>query len=170
MRGPLGPVTLIVAALASAYTAFLFGQAKGRVLWLQRGLAVHLLFQALIAGAAGLALFAPLLPLGDTGASWLRALFALGLLGHLVFSLLQGSLAPRGRRREYEAAARLLSEGPYARQHHRIGLAVGVAAPLLLLAPIAISLLLLPAGIAALCGLFASEDAYVRAGQALPIS
>ena len=167
---PWAIVTSVFAAGSAAYTGFLFAQAKGRVLWMQRGLALHLLLQAILAGGAGMALFAPLLGLGEAGSTWLRALFAVGLIGHLAFSLLSPSLAPRGRTEEYQAASRLLTKGPYARQHHRVGLVIGVAVPLLALAPVSVSLLLVPAGVAALCGLFASEDAYVRAGQALPIS
>ena len=42
----------IAAVLAAIYTGFLFGQAKGRDLWLSPALPVHLLVQTLVAGAA----------------------------------------------------------------------------------------------------------------------
>lgn len=40
------------AVLASGYTAFLFAQCRGRDLWLEKGLFIHLILQALLAGAA----------------------------------------------------------------------------------------------------------------------
>lgn len=50
--GLLTPLTLLLAAATAVYTAFLFGQAKGRDLWQSPLLAPHLLVQALTAGAA----------------------------------------------------------------------------------------------------------------------
>ncbi|MEX2556979.1 MAG: 4Fe-4S dicluster domain-containing protein, partial [Actinomycetota bacterium] len=47
-----------VAAMVAAYTAFLFGQAKGRDLWLSPMLAVVLVAQAAAAGAAALGIVA----------------------------------------------------------------------------------------------------------------
>jgi Fe-S-cluster-containing dehydrogenase component/formate-dependent nitrite reductase membrane component NrfD len=43
---------LPLAVMASGYTAFLFAQCRGRDLWLEKGLFVHLILQALLAGAA----------------------------------------------------------------------------------------------------------------------
>lgn len=43
---------LPLAALASGYTAFLFHQCRGRDLWLERGLFLHLVAQAALMGAA----------------------------------------------------------------------------------------------------------------------
>jgi Fe-S-cluster-containing dehydrogenase component len=45
-------LTLLLAAFTAVYTAFLFGQAKGRDLWQSPLLAPHLVVQALVAGAA----------------------------------------------------------------------------------------------------------------------
>ncbi|GIX48864.1 MAG: hypothetical protein KatS3mg131_3075 [Candidatus Tectimicrobiota bacterium] len=42
----------LLAILAAIYTGFLFGQAKGRDFWLSPALPLHLLVQALLAGAA----------------------------------------------------------------------------------------------------------------------
>jgi Fe-S-cluster-containing dehydrogenase component/formate-dependent nitrite reductase membrane component NrfD len=57
--------TLLAAAGTAVYTAFLFGQSKGRDYWQSSLLAPHLIVQALCAGAA---LFAP---------DWLRLLLPL---------------------------------------------------------------------------------------------
>jgi hypothetical protein len=48
-------LTVLAAAATAVYTAFLFGQSKGRDLWQSALLAPHLIVQALVAGAALLA-------------------------------------------------------------------------------------------------------------------
>ena len=164
--------TALGAALTAGYTGFLFGQAKGRVLWMQQGLWLHLILQAMVAGGAGLlivrAFDASLTgPTAATAASW--ALFV-GLVGHGLFALLESRLAPAGREREYHRVSALLTRGPFARAHW-IGLGLSVLLPL-------IALFLLPAsaavavlvGVGALLGLWLGEDAFVRAGQATAIS
>ena len=55
IRLPLMLVGSVLAALTAMYTAWLFGQAEGRDLWQSPLLPVHLLVQALMAGAATLA-------------------------------------------------------------------------------------------------------------------
>ncbi len=162
--GALGWTLLVLGTVlggwTAAYTGWLFGQAKGRVLWMKRGLWAHLAFQALLAGAATAALC-------GVGGVLLKAIFVLALLGHGAFALFEGRLAPAGREAEYARAARLVSHGPYAILHHYVGLIVGVALPLVLMF---IPFLAPPAGLLALIGLAVEEDITVRAGQALPIS
>src|SRR5262249_4649454 len=48
--------TVVLGFLAASYTAFLFGQCEGRDLWQTPLLAPHLIVQALLCGAAVLAL------------------------------------------------------------------------------------------------------------------
>ena len=166
--------TAIGAAATAGYTGLLFGQAKGRVLWMQRGLWAHLILQAIVAGGACLLIVRSLSATGLSGldgglltASW--ALF-FGLCGHGLFSLLEARLAPAGREREYHRVSKLLTRGPFANMHW-LGLGLGVLLPLvglfLLPASAALSVLI---GCAALVGVWLSEEAFVRAGQALPIS
>jgi ferredoxin len=173
LTGPFRPVvlamTLLLAAATAGYSAFLFGQAKGRVLWMRRGLFLHLLFHAMSAGAAAWIL---LLRPADllAPAAWLAA----GLLGALASTWLEGRAAPAGRGAEYARAHRLLTEGPFARRR-RLGLLGGTLLPLVLLAaaglaPGAALPLALAASALALLGVWNEEDVFVRAGQALPIS
>jgi hypothetical protein len=90
-----------------------------------------------------------------------------------VLILLEGRLAPKKRRREYERAHALVVRGPYARRFWGLAVMAGTLAPLLLLL-----LLPLPAsavttslvGALILVGLWVGEDVLVRAGQALSIS
>jgi Fe-S-cluster-containing dehydrogenase component len=168
--GGLG-ATAAAAALAAGYTAFLFGQAKGRVLWMQRGLFWHLLVQAYLAGLALAILVRPWFGWGDDVLAMLAAQLTAALVVHVGFDALAPLLSPRGRREEYRRAVALWKRGPLARRHRlALGLALAAVALLLPLDP-ALASWLAPAGAGlALLALLAAEDTFVRAGQALPIS
>jgi Fe-S-cluster-containing dehydrogenase component len=139
--------TVLLAAGTAVYTAFLFGQAKGRDLWQSPLLGPHLLVQALTSGAA---LFAP---------SWL--LFLLPLNGLLVAAEVWGHHPTEDARR----AARLIQDD----WRFTSGvLALGHALPLALLwgTPDAWP----PASALALLGLLLWEHLYVQAPQAVPLA
>jgi Fe-S-cluster-containing dehydrogenase component/formate-dependent nitrite reductase membrane component NrfD len=160
------PITLLAAALTAMYTAWLFGQAKGRVLWLRRGLAGHLLVQGWIAGCGLMLLLSPFMGVMGTLAPGL----ALGLIAHLLFTLSEEHLPPKGRAEEFRRAARLVTHGPYARSHWILGVGAGVLVPLALLFLLPATLAQPVAALLVLAGLYSEEDTLVRAGQALPIS
>ena len=137
--------TALLAASSALYTAFLFGQAKGRDLWQSSLLAPHLIVQALLAGAC---LFAP---------AWLR--FLLPLNGLLIAGEIWGRHATEDARR----AAHLIQ----ADLRFTTGvLALGHLVPLAALwswpgsGPLAAGL--------ALGGLFIWEQLYVWAPQQVP--
>ncbi|MBI4615001.1 MAG: 4Fe-4S dicluster domain-containing protein [Planctomycetes bacterium] len=160
--------TGVLAALSAAYSAWLFAQAKGRVLWMRRGLALHLVVQALVAGDALFLVLSPALP--EVPAGVLRWGLASSLALHLALTLLAPRLAPRGREGEYERAERLVSHGPFARAHWVFGVGAGILLPLAVSIVTSEPWVLAGAGAAALAGLFVEEDILVRAGQALPTS
>jgi Fe-S-cluster-containing dehydrogenase component/formate-dependent nitrite reductase membrane component NrfD len=170
-------VTVLLAVLAAGYTGWLFAQAKGRVLWMRRGLTAHLVVQSLVAGGALLTLLVPFFERPETIIHFVapptspgRLVLVLGLLAHLVFTLLEPRLAPARREAEYARAMRLVKAGPYASTNRRIVIVLGIAVPLgllvLPLAPVAWA----AAGVLALVGLWFADDILVRAGQAPAIS
>ncbi|MED5330128.1 MAG: 4Fe-4S dicluster domain-containing protein [Planctomycetota bacterium] len=160
----LSLATGVAAILSAAYTAWLFKQAKGRVLWMRRGLSLHLIAQAIIAGAA--ALFCLFAVLGESPPSGLKFLLLTGLAVHLGLTLLEPALGPKGRTEEYKRASSLVTHGPYARTHWLGGIFMGIALPAVLL----ISDMTVFAAFFSLLGLWIEEDLFIRAGQALPIS
>jgi len=163
--------TAVVAGLSAVYTAWLFGQAKGRALWLKRGLWVSLLAHAGIAGAATLMILHPLFGLQGWPVESVERLLTLSLVVHGALTLSEGRLAPAGRRVEYERAVRLITDGPYALRHIWVGLGLGVVMPLVLLIGFDDSpTMWWIAAAGALVGLWVEEDTFVRAGQAIPIS
>jgi formate-dependent nitrite reductase membrane component NrfD len=138
-------LTILAAAATAVYTAFLFGQSKGRDLWQSSQLGPHLVVQALVAGAG---LFAP---------GWL--VWLLPVNGLLVAGEVYGRHGTEDARR----AAHLIQEDP---RFSTGVLALGHLLPLAILwaAPGR-------AGVAsglALVGLFVWEHLYVQAPQRVP--
>ena len=164
-RTALLAVTALFAFLTAAYTGWLFGQAKGRVLWMRRGLAAHLGVQAFLAGAAAVLLCLPALDISGALVRW-TAFAALVL--HATFHLAEEPASPKGREREYRRTIGLMrGSGPLARRKKTTHALTAFAA-LLLLAPW--PGLWSAAGALALLALYLDEDLLVRAGQKLPIS
>ena len=143
---PLAGLTMLLAAGTALYTAFLFGQSKGRDLWQSALLGPHLIVQALTAGAA---LFEPW---------WL--LWLLPVNGLLVAGEVWGHHATEDARR----AARLIQEDV---RFSTGVLAVGHLLPLTLLWA---GQGVLFAGGLTLAGLFFWEHLYVQKPQLIPLA
>jgi Fe-S-cluster-containing dehydrogenase component/formate-dependent nitrite reductase membrane component NrfD len=160
----------VLAALTAAYTGWLFAQARGRVLWMRRGLWLHLIVQALVAGAAFGLVGGPALGLSGVAAPMLRLALLVSVVLHAVFVLTEEHLAPRNRETEYARASMLVTRGPFALRHWALGVGAGVVAPALVLSISGSYVAGASAGLLALAGLWIEEDTLVRAGQSLPIS
>jgi formate-dependent nitrite reductase membrane component NrfD len=163
VRDVLGWAMVPSGALLAAYTALLFGQCEGRDLWQSRLLLPHTLVNAVVAGAGALGI-ATLF--GAEGAGTLRwALVAGGAASVALIALdTWGSHATE----QAERAARNLRRDRFARRF-LAGLAGLLAGALLPLAG-GDPALLAAAGALALIGLWLYEDAWVRAGQSVPLS
>jgi formate-dependent nitrite reductase membrane component NrfD len=161
----------IAAVLAAIYTGFLFAQAKGRDLWLSPALPVHLLVQALLAGAASLAIVGVVVASNSFTRIFLHDVLLWSLLANL-FIILVGELwMPHGTR-DAARAARLILRGPYRRPFWGVVVGLGHVLPVVLLvlvpgAPLGVTCL---AGIGALVGLLVFELLWLIAGQAMPLS
>lgn len=161
----------LAAVLAAIYTGFLFGQAKGRDLWLSPALPVHLLVQALLAGAASLAIVGIVVGSNSATKSMLHDVLLWSLAANL-FIILVGELwMPHGTQ-DAAGAARMILRGAYARPFWGVVVVLGHLVPLVLLALIpgaAIAFTFL-AGLFALAGLLVFEHIWIVAGQAMPLS
>ena len=162
--------TTALAALATAvYTAWLFAQAKGRVLWMRRGLALELAIHAALAGSAAWTLL--ILAWGDSGHAKLGVLRVLAMAftaGQLVLQWAGPKMAPEKREEEYARVYRLIQAGPFATRHKWTMVAMAVSIPLFAVPglPVAWGF----AAVMILAALALEQDTLVRAGQALPIS
>jgi Fe-S-cluster-containing dehydrogenase component/formate-dependent nitrite reductase membrane component NrfD len=163
------PISLLAAGVAG-YTAFLFGQCDGRDLWQTPLLLPILLAQAVVAGGATFALLdvAMFIPEADT--IQITFLAGVGALALLIATELwsKGNL-------HVELATLEMIKGKYAAQFWFGGILNGIVVPAGLLTFSLASDTTTPwvaafAAVAALFGMFAYEDAFIRAGQSVPLS
>lgn len=171
--GPLQVLTLPVSLLAAGvagYTALLFGQCEGRDLWQTPLLLPILLAQAVVAGGSAFSVLDLFMDIPE--ARTVGIAFLAGIGG---FALLTSTELWSAGSRQAELATVEMTRGVHARQFWFGGILTGIAVPAALLVfalatdtanpwPSAV------AGAAALFGLFAYEDAFVRAGQSAPLS
>ncbi|HEV8142145.1 MAG TPA: 4Fe-4S dicluster domain-containing protein [Methylomirabilota bacterium] len=158
--------TMVLAAGAAGYSAFLFGQAEGRDLWQSPLLLPQLLVAALAAGAAALLVIAVV---AGSDAPSLRALVAtlivaLVLEAGLFFAEFSGAHANV----DVARAARLITRGALSGRFWGGAVAAGIAVPLVLTLFGTPAVLL--GAILALAGLWIYEDVWVKAGQSIPLS
>ena len=163
------PVSLLAAGVAG-YTAFLFGQCEGRDLWQTPLLLPILLAQAVVAGASAFALLDLVMDVPEARTIQIVFLAALGGLALLIVT----ELWSKGSR-TVELATIEMTRGKYASQFWFGGVLNGLLVPAALLTFALATDTTSPwpaacAAAAALFGLFAYEDAYVRAGQSVPLS
>ena len=159
-----------VAGVASAgYSAFLFGQAKGRDLWQSPLLFWHLLVQAVAAGTAVLLIAGSLLDATLDLYILLNKWLAIALL--LSLAMILGEVWGSHRSEEVKRATELLTRGALSKQFWILAIAAGVVLPFALL--IWASEFVwgaIAAAVLALFGLWMYEHLWIKAGQAVPLS
>jgi Fe-S-cluster-containing dehydrogenase component/formate-dependent nitrite reductase membrane component NrfD len=156
--------TVLLAAGAAGYSAFLFGQAEGRDFWQGPLLLPHLLAAALAAGAATL-LIVGIPARGDAPSLNLLVVMlivALLLEGALLFAEYSGAHANV----DVARAARLVTHGGLSRRFWAGAVMAGIALPLLLV----FTPFVLVGAALSLAGLWIYEDLWVKAGQSIPLS
>jgi formate-dependent nitrite reductase membrane component NrfD len=158
--------TVLVGFFAACYTAFLFGQCEGRDLWQTPLLAVHLIVQALMCGAAAMALLPAAIAGSSAGLEVARVGLIAGLISHLVIVGAEFMMPHSTDNAAY--AARLITYGPFKLLFWGGAVFVGGILPLCLLLLLPISLA--SSAVLSLLGLLAFEWCFVMAGQSVPNS
>lgn len=168
IKPALNWLTAITAVLLAMYTAFLFGQAKGRDFWQSPTLALHMLVHALMAGAATFALLALFI---EAPANWLLYLKNM-LFGAIGFNLLiiLFELSTNHPTEDAKYTVAMITKGRYAKLFYGGALLIGNILPVLLLAIGASSALMALAGVAVLIGIYCTEHIWVEAPQRIPLS
>lgn len=165
-------ITMPLAVMTAVYTAFLFAQAKGRDLWQSPALPVHLLVQALLAGAAAIIPVAALMGNLDVISDFAKMIIASSILAHLVLTI-GGEIGTEHSSKAKQRAVDLMVKGPYKNFFWWGNIVFGSVLPLILIflpalhASLAGDLLI--AGLA-LFGLLAYEHCFVMAGQSVRLS
>jgi Fe-S-cluster-containing dehydrogenase component/formate-dependent nitrite reductase membrane component NrfD len=167
LRWPMVPA----GAMLAAYTAFLFNQMEGRDLWQSRLLLPHTVVNAIVAGAGALGIAALVV---DAPAELERALGWSLVLGVAASGLIVGlDIFGTHSTRQAERAAKNLWRDLHAKPFWIGGVIVGLVAPAALAAAFLVAggtALLALAGGLAMVGLWVYEDAWVAAGQSVPLS
>ncbi len=157
-----------LAVGAAIYTAFLFGQAEGRDLWQSALLPIHLIVQAVFAGAGVLLILNAVSPLPADLLALARMAFGVGLVADLLVTFL-GEFGMPHASEVAAKAAHMITHGHYKHYFWTGSLVIGHLVPLVLLwmgAPVLAAI----AGLAALVGLYLYEYAFVMAPQEVPNS
>ena len=160
--------TVILALSTAGYTAFLFGQCEGRDLWQESLLLPVLLAQAVVAGGATYSVLGLFMEVPEASLVLRVFLTALVLNGILIAVDLHGHHSRH--------VTMALAELTHGDQRHRFQtwLVAGLVLPCLLLIVAQFTdsstVIAALAGLSAMVGMFAYEDAYVRAGQSVPLS
>ena len=157
----------------AGYTAFLFGQAEGRDLWQSPMLVWHMVAAAFAAGGgAGLMVAA----VSNVGPS-LERVFAWSMVGGVAALglIALAEITSRHPTRNIAAAVHHMTRGRYAAEWWLGGQALGVAVPVVLGAVFLAgsgggTLIAGLGGLAAIAGIWFADDAFVRAGQSVPLS
>ena len=163
-----GWLTAIVAVVVAIYTAFLFGQAKGRDFWQSPTLAVHMLVHSFMAGAAALALVSGW---SDTSAEWLNYLgvvMAVGIAVNLLTMVVE--LTMTHPTVDSHTVANMITRGRYATKFYVGVVLIGNLLPLALLLLGAGNWALLAASAAVLVGIYFTEQIWVEAPQRIALS
>jgi Fe-S-cluster-containing dehydrogenase component/formate-dependent nitrite reductase membrane component NrfD len=159
--------TALFAAGTAGYTAFLFAQCEGRDLWQTPLLLPTLLAQAVAAGGATYSIADLFMSVPSADA--VHWAFLGGCTGTLLLIWIE--VASKGTP-HVEAALHQMTQGEYATRF-RAGVGGLVVASALLIGALATdagSALAAVAAMIALVALWAYEDAFVRAGQSVPLS
>jgi formate-dependent nitrite reductase membrane component NrfD/ferredoxin len=165
--------TVLVGFCAAAYTAFLFGQCEGRDLWQTPLLPAHLVVQALLCGAAVLALLPNAIGGSMQAVAVAVSTIIVTLILHLLMVLAEVAMPHTTDNARY--GARLMTHGPFAKAFWGGAVVAGGLVPLLLLLAgrffiepnrIAIGV----ASVFALAGVLIFEWCFVMAGQSVPNS
>jgi Fe-S-cluster-containing dehydrogenase component len=162
-------VAAVVAVAVAGYTAFLFGQAEARDLWQSPTLLWHMIAGAAVAGG-GASLVADAFatePVAPDAFAWTLVIGAvvLGLLG-------LAELASRHPTRNIAEAAHHLHSGAFASEYwlgFTLGVAVALIGGVVVLAGGSVWIGA-AAGIAGMAGIWLMDDAFVKAGQSVPLS
>ena len=151
----------ILAILGAVYTAFLFGQARGRDLWQSTGLsAVHMLVHAVMAGSVSMMVIVP-----ETSA-WMANVLLWGIFLNMCI-IAKEILNPHDTP-DTKKAIYLMTKGYYSK-YFWAGIVFGSIAPIVMINTYADTITLIAGGMA-LVGIILTEFVRIRVPQMIPLS
>lgn len=169
LKPALNWLTIVTAVLLAIYTAFLFGQAKGRDFWQSPTLALHMIVHSLMAGAAAFTLVALFT---ETSTAWMVYLRNM-LFGAIGFNLLTMlfELTTTHPTEDAKYTVSMITKGRYSKLFYGGVLLIGNVLPIILMmTDSANPMLMAGAGVAVLLGIYFTEHIWVEAPQRIPLT
>lgn len=170
----LGPIksiafwlTAATAVLVAVYTAFLFGQAKGRDFWQSPTLALHMLIHSFMAGAATLLLVGQVTSAGADWESFLRLVLGVSIGVNLVTMVIE--LTTTHPTVDAHQVVKMITRGRYATLFYAGVVLLGNLIPLALLFLGASTGMALAAAVLSLVGIYLTEKIWVEAPQRISL-
>lgn len=161
-------ITAAVAVVVAVYTAFLFGQAKGRDFWQSPTLAIHMLVHSFMAGAAALALVALLTNDSLGWTDFLATVMAVGIGVNLLTMLVELTMThPTVAAHE---VVQMITKGRYAMTFYLGAVLLGNIIPLVLLLLGGSQMMIALSGVMVLAGIYFTEKIWVEAPQRISLS
>jgi Fe-S-cluster-containing dehydrogenase component/formate-dependent nitrite reductase membrane component NrfD len=157
----------IFAVIAAVYTAFLFAQAKGRDFWQSPTLSLHMLVQAVMAGAAVFAICTLFLRSGENWSVYLSTALRGGIILNLV--VIAAELLTPHPTEDAKRTVQMIISGTFSVPFWLGTVVMGNIAPLLL-AWFGESGMFAFSGVLVLLGIYVSEHIWVRVPQLIPLS
>ncbi|MDJ0959354.1 MAG: polysulfide reductase NrfD [Acidimicrobiia bacterium] len=167
----LAAIAAVIGLGVAGYTALLFGQAEARDLWQSPMLLWHMLAGALAAGGGAGLVFGLVFDLSAGTERWYAGSMVVGAAALGLIALVE--LMSKHPTRNITEAMHHMTHGAYAREWWIGGQLVGVVVPVVL------GLVFLSGaglwtgaigGLAACAGIWFADDAFVKAGQSVPLS
>lgn len=160
--------TAAIAILVAVYTAFLFGQAKGRDFWQSPTLAIHMLVHSFMAGAGALALVALVAKENIAWTDYLALVMAIGIGVNLLTMIVELTMThPTVAAHE---VVQMITKGRYATTFYLGVVLAGNIIPLVLILAGASAGTIALAGLLVLVGIYFTEKIWVEAPQRISLS
>jgi formate-dependent nitrite reductase membrane component NrfD len=164
---PVICITALFALVTAIYTAFLFGQAKGRDLWQSPVLLWHMLIHSIMAGAAVFCLLSFFMELSSTFIDHIHIALAGTILTNLLLMLIEFKLLKHTP--DSKKALGMIASGRYKRSFWLGVLLIGNIIPLLLILS-GSHLVISIAGLMVITGVYLTNHIWVEAPQRIPLT
>ncbi len=174
----------VIGLATAGYTAYLFGQAKGRALWNSQVLVWHMIASAFVVGG-GVSLIVSLVSVTDHAAASGGALFVTGhlavgtsasawtmLIGAVGLAVTAGLEGAAKHGPDAALAYHHMTRGAFANRY-RMGLLLSIVIPAVAGGTILAGgsvVLGAVGGVAAMVGVLLVDNAFVQAGQSVPLT
>ncbi|MCB9245245.1 MAG: polysulfide reductase NrfD [Flavobacteriales bacterium] len=153
--------------LAAVYTAFLFGQAKGRDFWQSPTMSIHMIVHSIMAGAAVLMLIAYLLGLNETWVGMVKYILLTGIIVNLLTMLFEFN-TPHSTK-DATQTAHSITHGQYRTMFWSGVIILGNLLPVAMLF-LDTSIFMATGALMVLLGLWYTEKIWVEAPQKIALS